>query len=141
MYPTDEDLLDLNVSPEVSRASELLAQAGETLAEDALPLKKLEATCALRCFESVRDIWNMSSSTKRFVSECVEKCEEPMERVGEVLERERDSMLEATATCLERCPENDEACANRCISTTLSADRMESMISRVRSTIVGYKYS
>ncbi len=141
MFGSEEDLLGFDTSPEMRRASELLGKAGDTVAEDTLPLKKLEASCALRCFEKVRDIWGMTANEKKFVMECVESCEDPMERVGDVLEEERNKMLESTANCLERCREDDDSCANQCISSTLTDTRVNEMIARVRSKILAYKYS
>lgn len=141
MFEAEDDILDYNVSPEMSRASELLAKAGDSVAEDTLPMKKIEANCALRCFESVRDVWSMSMSEKRTVMECVEKCEEPMERIAGVLEEERNRMLDLTSNCLERCREDDEVCASSCISSTLTSERIDAMVARVRAQILGYKYS
>jgi hypothetical protein len=141
MWESGDDILDFETSPEIRRASELLSRAGDQVAEDTLPLKKLEATCALKCFDKVRDLWSMSSSEKRSVMECVEKCEEPMERIADVLEDERNKMLETTTNCLERCREDDEVCAGKCLSSTLTTDRIDSMVERVRAKILAYKYS
>ena len=141
MWGSDEDILGFDTSPEMKKASHLLERAGDMVAEDTLPLKKMEASCAIRCFDKVRDIWNMSTNEKRLIMSCVEKCEEPMEQVGDVLEEERNKMLESTTSCLERCREDDESCANQCISSTLTDVRVNDMISRVRAKILAYKYS
>lgn len=141
MWGDDSDILDLHSTPELKRATELLSQAGEDLALDTLPLKLKEATCATRCFEKVRDYWNMSLVEKTSVFQCVEKCEEPLESIGEVLEDERARMIEATGECLEKCKEGDESCANRCISSTITEARIASMGERIRAQILSFKYS
>ena len=141
MWESTEEFLDLDTSPELRAASELLSKAGDAIAEESLPLKKLEATCALKCFEKIRDIWSMSAADKSTVMACVERCEEPMDNIGMVLEEERNRMLEGTTNCLEKCGDDDDMCANRCISQTLTSNTIEGMVSRVRAKILAYKYA
>ena len=141
MWHESDDILDMDSSPEMMQAADLLSKAGDAVAEDTLPLKKLEALCSLRCFDRIRAHWTMSNSEKQTVLSCIEKCEEPMESIGEVIENERNRMLESTTECLERCKEDDEICANRCITQSISHKSVQSMIDRVRARIVGYKYS
>jgi hypothetical protein len=141
MFDSDEDMLGLDISTEMRKAMDLLGKAADSVAEDTLPLRKLEASCALRCFEKVRDVWRMSADEKKFVMECVDKCEAPMISVGDLFDDERNSMLKSTSNCLERCKEDDESCANRCISSTLTENRLNEMVTRVRSKILAYKYS
>ena len=141
MWGDDSDILDLHGSPEMRRASEMLSQAGDALALDTLPLKNKEATCSTKCFEKVRDVWNMSSEEKLNVLGCVEKCEEPLEHIGELLDEERVRIIESTSECLEKCREDDESCANRCVSSSITQERVDSMIDRVRARILSYKYS
>ena len=141
MWGNDSDILDLHGTPEMKNASDLLSKAGEDLALDTLPLKQMEAACATKCFEKVRDAWNLSLGEKATILECIERCEEPLETVGELLEEERLRMIETTSNCLESCREEDEACANRCISSTITQKSVSSMIDRVRSRILSYKYS
>jgi hypothetical protein len=141
MWESTEDFLDIDSSPELREAADLLAKAGDSIAEESLPLKKLEATCALKCFEKIRDIWSMSAPEKLAVVECVERCEEPMEAIGAVLEEERNRMLEATTNCLEKCSDDDDMCANRCISQTLPSTTVVGMVSRVRAKILAFKYA
>lgn len=141
MFEMDsEDVLDIDMSPEMRDASELLGKAGEAVATESLPLKRLEAMCSVKCFDKVRDPWSMSSTEASNVLSCIEKCEEPMEKIGYVIEEERNKMLERTTMCLEQCKENDDACANRCVSETISSFRVDEMISRVRSRIQGFRY-
>lgn len=141
MWNDHDDVLDLDTSPEMKQAAGLLSKAGDAVAEDSLPLKKLEALCSLRCFDNIRDHWNMSDSEKSTTLSCIEKCEEPMESIGDVIEGERNRMLESTTNCLERCRDDDEICANRCIKMSISESSINAMISRVRARIIGYKYS
>jgi hypothetical protein len=49
-------------------------------------------------------------------------------------------MLEGTTSCLERCGEDDEACANRCITQSFSASRVDQMMDRVRARIRSFRY-
>jgi hypothetical protein len=141
MWNDSDDVLDLDTTPEMKEAAHLLNQAGDEVAEDTLPLKKLEALCSLRCFDKIKDHWSMSAVEKKSVVDCIEKCEEPMESIGEVLENERNRLLEVTTDCLERCRDNDEICANKCITQSISNATIQSMLARVRARIVGYKYS
>jgi len=141
MFTDSDDILDLETTPEMKQAAELLEKAGDSVAEDSLPLKKLEALCSLRCFDKIRDHWNMSTTEKHGVLGCIEKCEEPMESIGNVIEDERNKMLESTTNCLERCRDDDEICANRCITQSISQSSVQSMVDRVRARIIGYKYS
>ena len=141
MWNDSDDILELDTTPEMKQAAELLNRAGDAVAEDSLPLKKLEALCSLRCFDNIRDHWNMSAVEKSKTLACIEKCEEPMESIGDVIEDERNRMLESTTNCLERCRDDDEICANRCITQSISQSSIDSMISRVRARIIGYKYS
>ena len=140
MWNDDDDILELETTPEMRAAAEMLAKAGEAVAEDTLPLKKIEALCNLKCFDNIRDPWNMDQSSKKAVLECVEKCEQPMEAIGAVIEDERNKMLEATTSCLERCGEDDEACANRCITQSFSSTRLDQMMDRVRQRILSFRY-
>jgi hypothetical protein len=140
MWDDEEDLLELETSPELKAAAKMLEQAGESVASDSLPLKKIEALCNLRCFDRITDPWNMTISEKRTALDCVEKCEEPMDTIGDVIEDERNKMLEATTSCLERCGENDEACANRCITQSFSPARVDQMMQRVRARIMSFRY-
>lgn len=140
MWEDDDDFLELETSPEMKAAAKMLEEAGETVAGDTLPLKKIEALCNLRCFDRISDPWNMTSSDKRATLDCVEKCEEPMEAIGAVIEDERNKMLEGTTSCLERCGEDDEACANRCITQSFSASRVDQMMDRVRARIRSFRY-
>jgi hypothetical protein len=141
MWNESDDLLDLDTSPEMMKAAELLENAGDSVVADTLPLKRLEALCATKCFDKIRDPWNMSVPEKNAAMDCVERCEEPMESIGTLLEEERNKILESATDCLERCRENDEACANQCIKHSITPARMDSMMSRIRSRILGYKYS
>ena len=141
MWNDSDDFLDLDASPEMQKASELLEQAGDAVVAETLPLKRLEALCVMKCFDKVRDPWSMSVSDKNTAMACVEKCEEPMESIGALLEDERNKILEATTDCLERCRENDEACANQCIKQSITPERVDSLVGRIRSRILGYKYS
>ena len=140
MWEDEDDVLDLESSPEMKAAAEMLARVGETVAEDTLPLKQMESLCNLKCFDRIKDVWSMSQSDKRSVLECVEKCEEPLETIGAVIEDERNKMLEATTNCLERCSEDDEACANRCITQSFSQPRLDQLMNRVRSRIMSFRY-
>ena len=141
MWDSSDDVLDLDTTPEMKRAAELLTQAGETIAMDLLPLKRLEALCSVKCFDKIRDPWGMSSGDKSAVMACTERCEEPLEAIGMLMEDERNKMLDGTTSCLERCRDEDEVCANRCITESISSGNIQSMISRVRARITGYKYS
>ena len=134
-----DDILDLEVSPEIKHAASVLEKAGEQIALDSLPLKRLEALCGMKCFRDIQDVWNMSSSKKRDTLACVEQCEAPMEALGEVIESERDKILEGATSCVESCPPNDENCMNRCIGSSLSQPAVNSMLDRVRSSIQGYR--
>lgn len=141
MFAMDsDDVLDIDLSPEIRDAGELLSQAGETVALDSLPLKRLEAMCSVKCFDRVKDPWSMPSTESSSVLNCIEKCEQPMEAIGEVIEEERNKMLESTTFCMERCKEDDEVCANRCIRDTISSMRVGQMLDRVRSRISAFRY-
>jgi len=140
MWDDSDDVLDLDTTPEMRAAADLLSRAGESVAEDTLPLKKAEALCSLKCFDKIDDAWSMHQSQKNDVLGCIEKCEEPMETIGAVIEDERNKMLEMTTTCLERCNDNDEDCANRCITQTISRTRVDQMMDRVRSRIFSFRY-
>jgi hypothetical protein len=140
MWDDEDDVLELETTPEMKAAAEMLAKAGEEVAEDTLPLKKMEALCNFKCFDRIKDPWTMGRSEKRAVLDCVEKCEQPMETIGAVIEDERNKMLEATTSCLERCGEEDEACANRCITQSFSPARLDQMMDRVRSRIMSFRY-
>ncbi len=141
MFDDNDDVLNLDASPELLAASRMLEKAGMDVAEDILPLKKLEATCALRCFERIKDVWSMTKSDRETVMSCIEKCEEPMEAIGELIEDERSKMLESATRCLEQCGADDENCASACISGSPTQDRINTMLQRVRSRIHNYRYS
>ena len=140
MWDDTEDVLDLETSPEMQAAAEILSKAGETVAMETLPLKKAEAMCLLKCFDRIRDPWALSTKEKQETLSCIEQCEEPMETIGAVIEDERNKMLEMTTSCLERCNDNDESCANRCISQTISENRVNQMMERVRARIFSFRY-
>jgi hypothetical protein len=140
MWDGSDDILDLETTPEMHAAAELLSKAGETVAMETLPLKKAEALCSMKCFNRIDDPWSLSVQEKEEILRCIEKCEEPMEIIGEVIEDERNKMLEMTTSCLERCNDNDESCANRCISQTISAGRINQMMERVRTRISSFRY-
>lgn len=135
-----DDILDIDLSPEMRDASELLSNAGETVALDSLPLKRLEAMCSTKCFDRIRDPWSISSQEASGVLGCIEKCEKPMEAVGEIIEEERNKMLESTTFCMERCREDDDVCANKCIRDTISSMRVNQMLDRVRAKIQSFRY-
>ena len=141
MFGDSEDFLDLEMSPELKAASNLLSRAADMVAEESLPLKKIESTCALKCFEKIRDVWSMSLSDKSNVMACVERCEEPMDSIATFLEEERNRMLDKTTSCLERCGDDDEICANRCVADTLTSDRIDGMVERVKAKILAFKYT
>ena len=141
MWDNDSnDILGLDVTPEMKVASDLLLKGAEAIAGYALPLKHMESTCALKCFASVRDHWNMSITDRARVMSCIEKCEEPMEIVGEFIETERLKVIDSATSCLERCNEDDEICANKCISDSITSDRIDGMVSRIRSKIDSFRY-
>ena len=140
MFGDSEDILGLETTPEMRAASDLLMKSAEAIAGYSLPLKKAESTCALKCFSSIHDHWNMSTAEKTKVMDCIERCEEPMEMVVDMVETERSSLIEAAVTCLERCEENDEACANKCITQCLTIERVDSMVDRVRAKIDSFRF-
>ena len=140
MWEASDDILDLDSTPEMRAASDLLLKAAESIAEYSVPLKKVESACATSCFDGVKDHWNMPRSQLTTVMSCIEKCEEPMEAVGVVVDDERNKIVEATTNCLERCSEEDEVCGSRCITSTISQDRVQNMVDRVRSRIDRFRY-
>ncbi len=119
--------------PEFAEAAKAMERAGERIQLASLPLQKGVAECTLRCFKGVRDPWEVSASQGAEVAKCMEQCEQPVSRLEQVLEDERNELLKGAIDCMSQCSEGDNSCYQRCVKDNMNQTRIDSMVGRVVS--------